>query len=231
MKRVDNQPKPRRWWRLPAEIVGVVVAAGLIALLLRAAVVQVYKIPSESMMDTLGVGSRIAVNRVPVLGKQVERGDVVVFRDTEGWLQTGGPVESTWYAPLGRVFGFSAPDGEQIVVKRVVAVGGDTVACCDADGYLTVNGTAIKEPYIAAGSIPSLTQFEVEVPEDTLWMMGDNRQNSADSVHHYVKGDNAFVPTSSVIGKAELVIWPLSDWATLSEREAFEAVPDGGSSK
>lgn len=215
----------RAWWRLPLELLGIVVGAAVIALVLRATVVQVYKIPSESMLDTLPVGSRIAVNRVPVVGKQVERGDVVVFRDSEGWLQSADEIESHWYDFFGELFGFAVPDGQQIVVKRVIGVGGDTVSCCDAQGRAMVNGQPIDEPYLASGSVPSLEEFEVVIPEDSLWVMGDNRQNSADSSHHADRGDSPFIPMSSVIGKAHMVIWPFSEVALLSEREAFSEVP------
>lgn len=216
--------KPHRGWRALGEVAGVIGAALVIALFLRAAVVQVYRIPSESMTDTLSVGSRIAVNRLPVIGKQVERGDVIVFRDTEGWLQPEEQVETHWYDKFSELLGFSVADGQQIVVKRVIGVGGDTVACCDASGALLVNGIAVEEPYLAPGAQPSSHEFEVTVPEGTVWVMGDNRQNSADSSHHADTGENPFIPLSSVIGKAEYVIWPFDELSSVSARDVFATV-------
>lgn len=228
-KRADKSARSERRrsvWRTVGEVAGVLGGAVIIALFLRAMVVQVYKIPSESMTETLSVGSRIAVNRVPIVGKQVHRGDVVVFRDTEGWLQPEEEIESHWYDRFGEVFGFAVPDGQQIVVKRVIGVGGDTIACCDANGRLMVNGVAVDEPYLAPGSEPSMTEFEIEVPEDSYWVMGDNRQNSADSSHHADIGDNPFIPASSIIGKAEYVIWPFGELSVLNARGSFGDVPD-----
>lgn len=214
----------RGGWRVFGEVAGVFGAALVIALFLRAAVVQVYRIPSESMADTLSVGSRIAVNRLPVIGKQVERGDVVVFRDTEGWLQPSEEIETHWYDRFSELLGFSVSDGQQIVVKRIIGVGGDTVACCDASGALLVNGIAVEEPYLAPGAQPSSHEFEVTVPEGSVWVMGDNRQNSADSSLHADTGENPFIPMSSVIGKAEYVIWPLNELSSISARDVFSSV-------
>lgn len=225
--RTSKEQKRGFSWRTVGEVAGVIGGAVLIALFLRAMVVQVYKIPSESMTETLSVGSRIAVNRVPVVGKQVHRGDVVVFRDTEGWLQPNEEIKEHWYDRFGEVFGFSVPDGQQIVVKRVIGVGGDTITCCDTDGRLMVNGVPVEEGYLAPGSSPSDTEFEITVPEDSYWVMGDNRQNSADSSHHAEAGDNPYIPASSIIGKAEYVIWPFSELSQLHAREAFGDVPSG----
>ena len=208
------------------EVVAVVGIAALLALGLRAFVVQVYKIPSESMMDTMNVGSRIAVNSVPGWGKQVERGDIVVFRDSEGWLDPVDQTTNSVWSTVAGWFGFAPQGSQQIVVKRVIGVGGDTVTCCDDLGRLSVNGVAIDEPYLAEGAVPSVTPFSVVVPEGTYWMMGDNRQSSADSEYHLRNGQNPFIPDDSVIGRAQWEIWPLSDWAYLGNRDVFAAVPD-----
>ncbi len=215
-------------WRVVRESVGVVLLALVVALLLRAFVVQVYKIPSESMMDTLDVGSRIAVNHVPVIGKQVERGDVVVFRDTEGWLPESDAAGNAW-TTIASWFGFASSGGQQVVVKRIIGVGGDTVACCDADGNITVNGASIEEPYLAEGTVPSLEEFAVTVPEGYYWVMGDNRQNSADSLYHYTHGESGFVPAESIIGRAQWEFWPVTKWSYLGNRDVFVSVPSQSS--
>lgn len=206
------------------EVVLMLFVAAGIALVLRAFVVQVYKIPSESMMDTMEVGSRIAVNHVPVIGQQIERGDIIVFRDTQGWLTPAPENGGSLWSKVGGWFGFAPAGGEQIVVKRVIGVGGDTVACCDTQGRVTVNGIGIDEPYLAGTVAPSETEFSVTVPEDSYWVMGDNRPNSADSRYHNDLAGNGFIPSSSVIGRAQWEIWPLSNWSYLGNRDVFAVV-------
>lgn len=229
VSRRRRRPPKRRAWRSAVEVAVVIFVAAIIALVLRAFVVQVYKIPSESMADTLDVGSRIAVNHVPGWGKQVERGDIVVFRDSQGWLTQPSDPAGFW-STVGGWFGFAAEGGEQIVVKRVIGVGGDTVSCCDAAGHLTVNGTPVEETYLADGAVPSQDEFTVVVPEDSFWVMGDNRQNSADSLYHYQLGQQAFIPEESIIGRAQWEIWPLNRWSYLGNRDVFEDVPEAGDS-
>ncbi len=214
----------RRVGRVTLEFLAVFGIAAIIALGLRAFVVQVYKIPSESMLDTLSVGSRIAVNNVPGLGKDIERGDVVVFRDTEGWLEPVDETNQNFLNTVAGLFGFAPQGSQQIVVKRVIGVGGDTVTCCDEQGRISVNGIPIDETYLAAGAVPSTAEFSVQIPEGTYWVMGDNRQDSADSAYHYENGEAAFIPKSSVIGRAQWVIWPLSEWSYLGNRDVFDEV-------
>lgn len=208
-------------WRWVGETVGVLAGAVVIAFLLRMFVVQVYQIPSGSMTETLQVGSRIAVNRLPGLGKQVERGDVVVFQDDLGWLPTLDANSRNPLTRVGEFLGVVPADGEQVLVKRVIGVGGDTVECCSTAGKLMVNGVEIDEPY-AKGS-PGMG-FEVTVPEGSLWVMGDNRANSADSLYHYMQGDQAFVSQDSVIGRAMWEIWPIDQWSSLGDRDIFVGV-------
>ncbi len=214
-----------RFWRWALEIAIVLVGATIIALLLRMFVVQVYQIPSSSMEDTLQVGSRIAVGRLPVVGTNVERGDVVVFEDSLGWLGDSDQESDNPFRSVAEFLGLLPKDGHQVVVKRVIGVGGDTVACCDAEGRLTVNGEPIDETYVK-GILGSSGEFSVVVPEDSLWVMGDNRSNSADSLYHYNRGTPAFVPNSAVIGRAWAEIWPVNRWSTLGARDLFAGVPD-----
>jgi len=112
-------------------------------------------------------------------------------------------------------------DSEGHLIKRVIGLGGDTVVCCDDDGRITVNGIAVDEStYLRPGDEPSATEFEVEVPADELFVMGDHRSNSGDS------RVNGTVPEDRVTGRAFAVVWPVSRWESLSRPEAFEAVPD-----
>lgn len=155
----------------------------LVAVLLRLTVVGAFVIPSSSMEDTLPVGDRVlTVNRVFT----PERGDIVVFRDPGSWLADHGDL-----------------------IKRVIAVGGDTVACAGPGEPVTVNGRPLDEPYIKRGANPSESAFSQTVPEGFLWVMGDNRPVSADS------RVNGLVPVSSVVGVAKLVYWPVTEWKVL----------------
>jgi signal peptidase I len=121
-------------------------------------------------------------------------------------------------------WGSAAPERGD-VVKRVIGVGGDTVACCDRRGRVTVNGTALEErSYLAAGERPSERTFEQEVPEGYLWVMGDNRSQSADSRFHLGDPGGGFVPEENVVGKVFSVVWPLGHAKMLSRPETFEAV-------
>lgn len=226
IKNDDDSRRRSHPFRWLLELLVIVAGAAAIAVLLRMFVVQVYQIPSESMNNTLQSGSRIAVNRIPVLGKEVERGDVVVFQDTEGWMEPVAAGGSNPIRAIGEFLGLIPPNGEQVLVKRVIGTGGDTVSCCDIDGRLQVNGVPIDEPYLLAPGTVSTPEFSVVVPEGRLWVMGDNRSNSADSVYHYFRGDEATIDQSAVIGRAWAEIWPVSEWSSLGNRGVFEAVPE-----
>jgi len=217
----------RRIRRAAFEIVIILVSAAVISTLLRFFVIQVYSIPSGSMTNTLEVGDRIAVNRLPVLGKQVERGDVIVFSDDNGWLPDDGSTPEIW-KKAGEFLGIFPANGEEVLVKRVIGLGGDTVECCDASGKILVNGVAIDEPYLKPGVTPSDQEFAVTVPEGTLWVMGDNRSGSADSRSHLGQGNSSFISDDAVLGKVWGVVWPLSHWSGVGSESTFDNVPESG---
>ncbi len=223
----DNVPRHRArrdierggWLSWAKEIAIVLLLALLISTLLRLFVVQVFSIPSESMTPTLNVGDRILANRLP--WAKVERGDVVVFEDSLDWMAETPQEDSSFLRPVGEFLGIIPADGRQIIVKRVIGVGGDTIECCTAEGKLTVNGTAVEEEYLQQTDLPAASEFSVTVPEDTYWVMGDNRYNSADSLRHYDMGEPAFISEGALIGPVKWVVWPLRNWSTVSHREAF----------
>jgi signal peptidase I len=123
-------------------------------------------------------------------------------------------------------FGITAPDSDQYLVKRVIGVGGDRVICCDADGKITINGTAITETYLQPGKEPSTVDFDVTVPENSYWMLGDNRDNSADSRFHMELPSKGFVSKEIVDGKAFAITWPFSNAKWLDNYpDVFKNVP------
>ncbi|WP_051966634.1 signal peptidase I [Kitasatospora mediocidica] len=194
-------------------LIGVV--ALLIALALKTFLVQVFVIPSGSMEQTIRIGDRVLVDKLtPWFGSQPQRGDVVVFKDPGGWLEndavpdTDGPVTHGLKQAFSYV-GLLPSSGEQDLIKRVIGVGGDTVACCDPQGRITVNGKAIDEPYLAPGNPPSRIPFQVKVPPGSLWVMGDHRDVSADSRYHMGNPGGGSVPLKDVVGRAFLIAWPL----------------------
>ena len=197
----------------------------VLAIVIKAFFMQAFYIPSGSMNDTLVLNDRILVQKVSYWGSDdAERGDVVVFADPGGWLSNSEVRTAT--NPVTKaleLFGLYPTGGH--LVKRVIGVGGDTVACCDDRGRVTVNGVALNEKsYLAEGEKPSLIEFEVEVPEGYIWVQGDNRSNSADSRVHLGDPGGGLIPVDDVVGKVFMVVWPL-DHAKMLERPAtFDAV-------
>jgi signal peptidase I len=213
-----DRSRRRSFWRELPFLVGIAL---VVSLLLKLFVVQPFYIPSVSMLDTLRVGDRILVDKVSYHVRDIERGDIVVFNGVDSFAPEVDRPEPS--GGLGKAlrgvagwFGV-APPGERDFVKRVVGVGGDRVTCCDSSGRLTVNGVPVDEPYVRPGDAASAERFDVEVPKDKLWVMGDHRAVSQDSRAHLGEPGGGFVPVDRVIGRAVLVIWPLGRVATLSE--------------
>jgi len=204
------------------EVPGIVITALVISVLIKTFLVQAFYIPSGSMENTLLVDDRVLVNKLTDKADEVHRGDVVVFRDPGGWLN--GPTTTTGSGPLSwmrdaLVFvGLAPAAGEEDLIKRVIGVAGDEVACCD-QGRVTVNGAPLREPYLFPGDDPSLEEFSVRVPRDRLWVMGDHRSVSEDSRFHREQPGKGFVPVDDVVGRAFTIVWPL-DRAQLLRRPA-----------
>lgn len=193
----------------------LIVVALLVSLFIKTFLVQFFYIPSGSMENTLQVNDRVAVNRIPFISNNIERGDVVVFRDPDNWLPAADISESPFViaklkAGLVAV-GVLPNPAKQYLVKRVVGVAGDHVICCNTDGKLTVNGEVMNEPYIFAGNVPSDMNFDVTVPKDKVWVMGDHRGASADSRYHQDDINKGFVPVNRITGRVIAVIWPLKN--------------------
>lgn len=212
------------------EIAIVLVLALIASGLFRGFVYQVFEVPSGSMELTLAIGDKIAVQKFG----GYERGDVIVLEDAHGWL-TGDSVEEAPPDPTLlrqglELVGLAPDSGEGHLVKRVIGLPGDRVTCCDASGRVEVNGYPLDESYTyaedpAAGQI----EFEVVVPEDRVFVLGDHRNASGDSRCHLnggdPRGDGAFIPRNRVTGKVVLIVLPTSRFQRLERPQTFAAVP------
>lgn len=214
------------------ELPVLLVIAVVLALLINTFLVKAFFIPSGSMEQTLHgcpgcSGDRVLVNKVVYRMHEPRPGDIVVFAGPESWAPEAAVVKPT--NPLQRAvravastFGVATP-GEKDFIKRVVAVGGQTVQCCDSRGRVTVDGRPLDEPYtyVTDPDYTSTPFGPVEVPAGRLWLMGDHRDQSADSRAHITDPDEGTIAVDDVIGKAFVVIWPVSRWETLGTPAAF----------
>jgi signal peptidase I len=216
--------------RSTIETLLLAVFALLVVFLVRLFVAQAFYIPSGSMQNTLVPGDRILVSKLSTSLGSVRRGQVVVFQDPGGWLPPASPqADPLWERGL-RDIGLvpAVTDGD--LVKRVIGVGGDHVACCDLQGRVTVNGQPLTEDYLYPGdhpiSCPDATgkcRFDVTVPAGDLWVMGDHRSVSRDS--RLQPPGHGFVPESDVVGRAVAVFWPLGRASWINVPSTFDTVP------
>ncbi len=213
---------PRPLWK---ELPLLLVVALVLALLIKTFFVQAFSIPSDSMQNTLQRGDRVLVDKLtPWFGAKPERGDVVVFHDPAHWLGSEETSHPNSVQKVLSFIGLMPSADERDLIKRVVAVGGDTVEC-EGTGPVKVNGKALREPYVFAGNTPCSTdqggQFKVTVPRGTIWVMGDHRQDSYDSRYHRRDRTHGFVPVKDVVGRAFVVAWPVDRWDFLAVPGTF----------
>ncbi|MFD0369360.1 signal peptidase I [Streptomyces sp. NPDC127114] len=213
--------KPRSFWKELPLLIGIAL---VLALLIKTFLVQAFSIPSDSMMNTLQRGDRVLVDKLtPWFGSEPERGEVVVFHDPGGWLEDGNTPEPNVVQTVLSWIGLMPSAEEKDLIKRVIAVGGDTVSCKEG-GKVVVNGKELDESsYLHPGSVPCDPAFgPVKVPEGRIWVMGDNRQNSLDSRFHMELAGGGTVSNEEVVGRAVVIAWPVSRWATLPVPETFD---------
>ena len=204
----------------------VVVSALVLSLIIKTFLAQAFYIPSVSMEPTLTVGDRLVVNKLAPQVMDLERGDVVVFLDPGGWLDTE-PHELNAAEQVLTWIGLLPEHADEHVIKRVIGTGGDHVTCCTDEGLISVNGEPITEPYVVPGAEPSERTFDVTVPENHLFVLGDNRPRSADSRYHAGSVGGGFVPERNVVGRAFVITWPLDRIEWLSNpTDTFADVPD-----
>jgi signal peptidase I len=207
------------WW---AELIVLFVLALTIMLVIKTYVVQAFFIPSSSMENTLDIGDKVLVNKLIYHFRSIERGDVIVFNGEGSWDPPSAPQSSDPVVRLASEFGhavvglFGISPGVHDYIKRVIGVPGDHVACCDAQGRITVNGVPLSEKsYLYPGNAPSMTKFSITVPPGRLWVMGDHRNVSYDSRGHVGDPGGGTIPESQVVGRAFLILWPPSRFRVL----------------
>ena len=207
--------KQRSFWR---ELPILVAVALLLAVVIKTFAIQAFWIPSGSMENTLEINDRVLVNKIVYHTRDIHRGDIVVFNGDGSWDPGAIPVNGNIFQQFGAGFAsmFGFGHNGDILIKRVIGIPGDRVACCDAQGRLTVNGVPLTEQsYLHPGSAPSQTRFNIVVAPGRLWVMGDNRLFSEDSRDHQGDPGGGTVPESAVIGRAFVIIWPISRWRIL----------------
>lgn len=212
---IDEQPTeeqpPRRkssFWRELPILLGVAI---VVAIVVRAFVLQTFYIPSGSMQNTLEINDRVLVNKVVYNLREPERGEIIVFQAPAHW----------------------SPNREDFI-KRVIAVGGDQVTCCDEEQRLMINGHPLDEPYLYSRNgvtdAAAIPEFDVDVPEGRLWVLGDHRSSSGDSMDHFQRtGGDAFQATiseDSVVGRAFVLFWPVGRATWLPVPDPYGSVPE-----
>ena len=240
-----SHKKPRSFL---AELPFLVAIAFVLALLIKHFLVQAFYIPSGSMQNTLQIGDRVLVNKVPYHWRGPHRGEIVVFNGLHNFdegvtfKQPSNPVSKA-LRKLTSTVGLGAPD-EKDYIKRVIGVPGDRVMCCDTTGHVVVTTKdgkthALDEPYIYVPT-PDGSKYFCEagsdakacppgavgilVPKGRLWVMGDHRNDSADSRYHVSDANHGTVPEDKVVGKAFVVVYPFGHAGFLHLPKTFDGV-------
>jgi signal peptidase I len=224
----------RGWKTFLRDVLVIFVVALLVSILIKAFLIRSFYIPSASMEDTLQINDRIVVNQLTPRFVPLKHGDVVVFRDPGGWLLPSPEVDKP---PLAAAVdwalttvGLSASDSNDHLIKRLIGLPGDHVVCCNSLGQMSVNDVPLDEPYIKlqpGESRASQIDVDVTVPADSLWVMGDNRDNSSDSRYNVDGPTKGFVPLDNVVGRAFVITWPIDRWTILDDHpQTFGDVPD-----
>jgi len=199
----DEEDKDSAWRRFLGSTPFLIFVALAVAILVKTFVIQAFYIPSESMVPTLEVGDRVFVSKFMFDGGDIARGDVIVFENPNAAELPDRSGISSVLHWLGEGVGLAQPENEDFI-KRVIALPGETIEIRHDVVY--INGKPLDEPYLTQAAKDATGDYPLHtVPDDALFVMGDNRGNSADS--RYGLG---FVPLDKVVGKAFVLIWPPS---------------------
>ncbi len=199
--------------RFLKEVAIVLLCALVLSVVVRTFFIQAFYVPSASMENTLLINDRILASKITTRISGVSRGEVVVFKDPGGWL----PPSPNTAGPVSKVFEFigllPSSSGDDLV-KRAIGIAGDHVMCCNTKGQIVLNGVGLDEPYIKPGNGTEQVPFDIVVPANSIFVMGDNRGSSADSRYH-LEQNNGGVPTDNVVGRVILKVWPIGQFGTL----------------
>ena len=217
------------WWSLRiAREAGIVLAIAIVAsIIVRVALAEAMYVPTSDMEPTLQPGDRILVAKGLAAVTGLSRGDVVAFRDPAAWIELPGSTPGIGERMLA-ILGLAPSATGDDLVMRVMGTSGDRVACCTPQGQITINGTPLDEPYLAPGMPTDQVTFDVVVPADSVFVMGDNRAASRDSRYH-LDINSGGVPASYLAGRAVMELWPLGRISVLTTPAQFAAIPDPGS--
>ena len=242
---VPPKPHHRSFFR---ELPFLVIIAFVLALLIKHFFVQAFYIPSGSMEQTLRVGDRVLVNKVPYYYRDPHRGEIVVFNGLNNFDEgvTITPPSNPVSKVLNKIsstVGLGAPN-EKDYIKRVIGIPGDRVMCCDTAGRVVVTPSgkppvSLNEPYIFENDMTDSRYFceagtgqrscppgavGVLVPKGRLWVMGDHRGNSADSRFHITDANHGTVPQNKVVGRAFTIVYPFGRLAILHVPATFSTI-------
>ena len=236
---VEDAPRTKRQLPIWQETVLLLGVAVVLAIVIKALFVQAFYIPSESMEPGLVENDRILVQKVSYwFGGTPERGDVVVFKDPDNWLigEEAGPTNpvTKLMAKIGLY-----PEGGHLV-KRVIGTAGDVITCCDDQGRILVNGEPLdEEAYVADAKtqcngpmVGNCDWTAGPVPDGHIFVMGDNRGQSADStVHLCLENEtdctkNPYIDVDLVVGKVMVLVWPADRFDWIGRPDSFADVPD-----
>jgi len=212
---MGRQGGTRHRWR---SLVFILAVALIGSTLLKSFVFQAFYVPSGSMKNTFQISDRFVASRI---GHEIRHGDIVVFYDSAGWMASDPEAVALRKSTVTRFLkmsGILPSENNEVMVKRAIGLPGDQVTCCDNQQRIMVNGIAINESYLPEGMLPSDISFDVVVPENSLFLMGDNRSHSADSRRFLEHPSGGFVRQDDVIGRAVATIWPLNH-VTMHQRQ------------
>lgn len=192
---------------------GAILAIGLlVAFIVKVFFFQGFYIPSESMNPTLKTNDRVIVNILYPKTIPLQHGDIIVFADKENWMAGHIVPEQNFLEKIISYVPFRDGDSN-FLVKRVIGLPGDNVSHVAGENFIRINGEPYKEAYLAEGMNASNIDFDITVPKDSVWVLGDNRSNSSDSRYHQ-EANGGFISYNNIVGKVVMLYYPLPSFKT-----------------